>query len=253
MIKIEQLDFAFGELKMFDALTFSIPLEGVTCLLGPSGCGKSTLLNLISGILPMQEGKISGIPDDGVAYLFQEARLLPWKTLFQNLELVLRRYYPRAQRIELVSEYLELVELSEFASYYPHQLSGGMKQRAALARAFTHPAGLLLMDEPFQAVDPLRKLTLVNLFQRLWERDRRTTLMVTHNIFEATLLGSRILTLSDRPSRLCMEIDNPVPREERCPFDPRLLALERSLYMGVTGGSFDTAEGHPVCPRPGCG
>ena len=123
------------------------------------------------------------------------------------------------------------MELGDFASYYPHELSGGMCQRGALARAFALPSKLLLMDEPFQSLDPALKLGLIEAFRRLWEADRRTALLVTHNIQEATLLGDRILLLSRRPARLVKSLDNPVPPAERSPYSAGVLALERELYL----------------------
>ncbi len=231
MICLNHIHYEYGELPVLEELSFSLQDKSITCLLGPSGCGKTTLLNLISGNLPCQRGDISGLPVGHTAYLFQEPRLLPWKTLERNLDLVLRRIYPPEKRSEIIEEILTLVELRDFAAFYPHQLSGGMRQRGALARAFALPSELLLMDEPFQALDPALKLGLINVFRRLWERDRRTALLVTHNIQEATLLGDHILVLSRRPARLLKKIANPVLREERFPYSEGVLALERELHL----------------------
>ena len=234
MISLSHIHYKYGELPVLEDLSFSLQDKGITCLLGPSGCGKTTLLNLISGNLPCQEGEIAGLPAGHTAYLFQEPRLLPWKTLERNLDLVLRRIYPPEKRSEIIEEMLALVELQDFAEFYPHQLSGGMRQRGALARAFALPSELLLMDEPFQAQDPALKHDLINVFRRLWERDRRTALLVTHNIQEATLLGDHILVLSRRPARLLKSIANPILREKRLPYSEGVLTLERELHLTLT-------------------
>lgn len=233
MIRIENIHHNFGGLTVLEDLSFTLRRGSVTCLLGPSGCGKTTLLNLISRNLTLQQGRISEIPRGGVAYLFQEPRLLPWKTLGKNLDLVLRDKFGAEERKRIIRETLTLVELEDFAGYYPHQLSGGMRQRGSLARAFAFPAELLLMDEPFQALDPALKLSLIEVFRRLWERDRRTSLLVTHNIQEATLLGDHILVLSNRPTRVLRSFENPVPPEERQAYGAGVLALERELYLAL--------------------
>ena len=224
---------SYGALSVLEGLSFTLQKERITCLLGPSGCGKTTLLNLISGNLPLQKGEISGLPEGGPAYLFQEPRLLPWKTLGGNIDLVLRRSYPPEERAGVIEKLLSLVELKGFASYYPHQLSGGMRQRGALARAFALPSELLLMDEPFQSLDPALKLGLIEVFRRLWEGDRRTSLLVTHNFQEATLLGDHILVLSQRPAGLVKILENPVPPKERKPYGAKVLALEQELYLSL--------------------
>jgi NitT/TauT family transport system ATP-binding protein len=236
MICLENLHHSYGSLKVIEDLSFDLPRESITCLLGPSGCGKTTLLHIIAGTLALQEGRIGGLPLGGVSYLFQEPRLLPWKTLSKNLDLVLKKSYTPEQRRAIIKETLSLVELDSFSGYYPHQLSGGMRQRGALARAFAFPAELLLMDEPFQALDPALKLDLMEDFRRLWERDRRTTLLVTHNIQEATLLGDHILVLSKPPARLITAMENPVVPGDRLPFSEGVLALERRLYLTLLEG-----------------
>ena len=236
MISLENLQHSYGSLKVIEDLSFDLPRKSITCLLGPSGCGKTTLLHLIAGTLPLQEGRITGLPEGGISYLFQEPRLLPWKTLGKNLDLVLKNSHPPERRREIIDKTLALVELEGFAGYYPHQLSGGMRQRGALARAFAFPAELLLMDEPFQALDPALKLDLIEDFRRLWERDRRTTLLVTNNIQEATLLGDHILVLSKPPTKLITALENPVAPGERQPFGEGVLAFERKLYLTLMEG-----------------
>jgi len=234
MIVVSNVSHHYGDLSVLDDISFNLDKGSITCLLGPSGCGKTTLLNLLSGGMPLQSGLIGGGPESGSAYLFQEPRLLPWKTLGDNIDLILKNLYEVDKRREIIAEMLSLVELEEFGDYYPHELSGGMRQRGALARAFAFPSDLLLMDEPFQALDPALKLNLIAVFQRLWKRDQRTALLVTHNIQEATLLGDRIMVLSNRPAKLIQSIENPVERAVRTPYGKGVLELERKLYLTLT-------------------
>lgn len=234
MIVVNNIKHRYGDLSVLDDISFKLKKGSITCLLGPSGCGKTTLLNLLSGGLPLQSGSIEGSPESGSAYLFQEPRLLPWKTLGKNIDLILKNLYDDAERTRIISEMLSIVELEEFIDYYPHELSGGMRQRGALARAFAFPSDLILMDEPFQALDPALKLNLIADFQKLWARDKRTALLVTHNIQEATLLGDHIMVLSNRPARLIQSIDNLVKRDERTPYGEGVMELERKLYLTLT-------------------
>jgi NitT/TauT family transport system ATP-binding protein len=199
-------------------------------VLGPSGCGKTTLLNLIAGSLSPDSGSIEGNGSGGVSYLFQEPRLLPWKSVWGNIDFVLRDRMPAAERRKAISEIVALVGLEQFRASRPAELSGGMKQRAAMARAFAYPSDVLLMDEPFRALDLPLKVALMRAFGSLWERDRRTVLFVTHDIQEALFLGDDILVLSPRPAQVRDHVPNPIPRPQRSFQSPAMLALERHLY-----------------------
>jgi len=211
------------------------PEKQVTAVLGPSGCGKTTLLNLISGVISPAGGSVVVENGGRIGYLFQEPRLLPWKTVRRNVELVLEQIYERKRRRELANQFLDAVGLGEFLDYYPYALSGGMRQRVAIARAFAYPADLMLLDEPFQALDLRLKISLSTLFIRLWGRDPRTTVFVTHDIQEALILGDRIVVLSDRPARPVGEFENPMEAGRRELSDRRLNELERRLYGLLAG------------------
>ena len=227
------LVFRFGELPVLDKISMA-PEEGrITCILGPSGCGKTTLLNIFSGVLTPNSGEVSGVNAGEAAYLFQEPRLLPWKTIRGNLELVLKGHYESGDRKIIIDRILEEVALSEFSGYYPSLLSGGMRQRAALARAFVYPSNILFMDEPFQAVDPVLKLNLMDVFQRLWLKEPKTCLLVTHNIQEAAMLGDEILVFSKRPSRIVNRFTNNISHEGRVPYSDEILHLEHELYTAL--------------------
>jgi NitT/TauT family transport system ATP-binding protein len=229
-IQCKQLSIRFKELTVFDNFSLEIPDHHVTAILGPSGCGKTTLLNLISGLLRPQRGAVSGLKGERISYLFQEPRLLPWKNVRKNIELVLTPFFEAQEVSRRCRAFLEMVGLSRFAEYYPHELSGGMRQRAAVARAFAYPAGVILMDEPFQALDLHLKLALIELFEKLWCRDKRTALFVTHDIQEAVLLGDTVVVLYGPPGDIQASIQNPIPREQRSLKEHTILELEQQLY-----------------------
>ena len=229
-IQCKQLSLNFRNLKVFDNFSLEIADRHVTAILGPSGCGKTTLLNLISGLLSPESGSVSGVQGQRISYLFQEPRLLPWKSVRKNIELVLTPFFAAAELAERSRSFLNMVGLSSFADYYPHELSGGMRQRAAVARAFAYPAGVMLMDEPFQALDLHLKLALIELFEKLWTRDKRTALFVTHDIQEAVLLGDSIVVLYGPPAEIQAIIHNPIPREQRSLKEHTILELEQQLY-----------------------
>lgn len=229
-IQCNRLCLGFRDLKVFDDFSLELPDRHVTAILGPSGCGKTTLLNLISGLLSPDSGEVSGVQGERISYLFQEPRLLPWKSVRKNIELVLTPFFTPDELAERSLSFLDMVGLSRFADYFPHELSGGMRQRAAVARAFAYPAGLMLMDEPFQALDLHLKLALIGLFEKLWTRDKRTALFVTHDIQEAVLLGDSIVVLYGPPAVIQRKIRNPIPREQRSLKEHGILELEQQLY-----------------------
>ena len=179
------------------------------CLLGPSGCGKSTLLKIIAGLIPATSGRITinGRPVSGPgperAVVFQDYALFPWMTVRDNVEFGLEaRRLPLAQRREVSSRLLKVVGLSDFADRFPHQLSGGMKQRVSIARALAVDPSLLLMDEPFGALDAQTRQLLQDELLRIWREYRKTVVFVTHSIEEAIYLSDRIVVMTARPGRV---------------------------------------------------
>jgi NitT/TauT family transport system ATP-binding protein len=187
------------------------------CLVGPSGCGKSTLLEIIAGLQEPDEGEVTVAP--GLAsrpvLILQEAALFPWLTVQGNVEFGLKlRGVAKAERRELARAQLARVRLQRFATAFPHQLSGGMKQRAALARALAIDPPVLLMDEPFAALDAQTRDLMHAELQRIWSDTRKTVVFVTHNVREAVCLGDRVLLISARPGRIVdtIEVDLPRPR-----------------------------------------
>jgi NitT/TauT family transport system ATP-binding protein len=190
-----------------DRLSLTVSEGEFVCLIGASGCGKSTLLSMVAGL----DSPTSGLVDTGgqrVAIMFQEPALFPWLTARKNVELAMRAMkVPKAERAKRAAELLDTVHLSEFADKRPHELSGGMRQRVALARALAHDADVLLMDEPFGALDAMTRDLLHDELERIWLERSLTVLFVTHNVREAARLGDRVVLLSSRPGRVIEEYE----------------------------------------------
>jgi ABC-type nitrate/sulfonate/bicarbonate transport system ATPase subunit len=210
------------------------------CLLGVSGCGKSTLLQIVAGLERASDGRVSieGAPVDGrthpsASVVFQDHGLFPWMTVRQNVAFSLKaRGVPHDSRTRTADEYIDLVGLSGFASKYPHQLSGGMRQRVGIARALSTGPKLLLMDEPFGALDAQTRSVMQTELLRLWALHRATVLFVTHGIDEAVILADRVIVMSPRPGRVrqVFEIDLPRPRD---PTSPQFIALVREMVAAI--------------------
>ncbi len=197
-----------------DRVSLDVERGEFLCIVGASGCGKSTLLNLVAGLDAPTAGTVEA--NGRVALMFQEAALLPWRTAAQNVELALKlRRVPRSERRMQALELLSLVRLQDFADKRPHELSGGMRQRVALARALGQGADVLLMDEPFGALDAITRDVLHDEVERVAAEQHLTTIFVTHNVREAARLGDRIVLLSSRPGRVSAEFGVPVERPRR--------------------------------------
>ncbi len=228
-IKIKNLSKSFDELILFNDFSIEFSSGTITCILGPSGCGKTTLLNIIGGLAEPTSGTITGINGQALSYIFQEPRLLAWKTVRQNIEFVLNNAYAEAERKIIAQNFIELVELNGFENYYPSQLSGGMRQRVSIARAFAYPSTLILMDEPLKGLDVKLKLNLIKAFARIWQFDKRTVLFVTHDVDEAILLGNDIIVFSQAPIEVVANKSINVPFSERELNTPRYNELKEDL------------------------
>ena len=203
-----------GGLVALDNISLSVAPSEFVCLVGASGCGKSTLLNLIAGLDSPTTGSVTVA--GRATLLFQEAALLPWLTAAGNVELALRlRGTGKAERRSRASELLELVHLGGMGKRRPHELSGGMRQRVALARALAQDADVLLMDEPFGALDAMTRDLLHDELERVWNETKRTIIFVTHNVREAARLGDRIVLLTSRPGRVAETFDVGIVRPRR--------------------------------------
>jgi NitT/TauT family transport system ATP-binding protein len=198
-----------------DRIGFEVRTGEFVCLVGASGCGKSTLLHLIAGLDRPTSGSI-GVTGGGTSLMFQDPALFPWLSVAENVEFPLRtRGVAKADRRAKVAELLELVHLQGFARRPPHELSGGMRQRVALARALANASHVLLMDEPFAALDAMMRDRLHEELERIVATTRLTVLFVTHNVREAVRLADRVLLFSNCPGRLVAEFDVDVPRPRR--------------------------------------
>jgi NitT/TauT family transport system ATP-binding protein len=208
--------FGTGEREVVALTGVDLDIEPgeFVCLVGASGCGKSTILNLVAGLDEPSTGSVDVAGT--TALMFQESALFPWLTVQANVELPMRLAgVPKDERRRRAAELVETVHLRGFAKKRPHELSGGMRQRGALARALAQDADILLMDEPFGALDAMTRDTLHEELEAI-VRDRRTTvLFVTHNVREAARLGDRIVVMSPRPGRVTASIDVPIPRPRR--------------------------------------
>jgi NitT/TauT family transport system ATP-binding protein len=208
------LGAASAGVHALDRVSLSVAPGEFVCILGASGCGKSTLLNLVAGLDPPSAGTVT--VDGRTSLMFQDAALFPWLTAAGNVELALRLDgVARAERRERAGDLLEMVNLREFARKRPHELSGGMRQRVALARALSQRADVLLMDEPFGALDAMTRDVLHDEVERIWRETSVTVLFVTHNVREAVRLGDRVVLLSSRPGRVIAEFPVTIPRPRR--------------------------------------
>jgi NitT/TauT family transport system ATP-binding protein len=204
-----------GAVLAVDQLSLSARPGEFVCLVGASGCGKSTLLAMVSGLEPPSSGRIT-VPGGTPALMFQESALYPWLTARANVELALRLHgVRRVERRDRAMELLTAVQLADFAHKRPHEMSGGMRQRVALARVLAQQSPVLLMDEPFGALDAMTRDVLHDLLERIWVERGLTVLFVTHNVREAARLGDRIVVLSSRPGRVVEEFPVDIARPRR--------------------------------------
>ncbi|MDN3242591.1 ABC transporter ATP-binding protein [Glycomyces tritici] len=204
-----------GAVTALDGVSLNVAPGSFTCLVGASGCGKSTLLSLVAGLDDLTAGSIDNV-ERPVAMMFQESALFPWLTVSGNVELALRvKGVGRAERRLRAEALLDTVRLNGFAHKRPHELSGGMRQRVALARALAQDASVLLMDEPFGALDAMTRDLLHDELERIWRERELTVLFVTHNVREAVRLGDRVVLLSSRPGRVLNVYDVALDRPRR--------------------------------------
>ena len=222
-------------------LSLTVREREFVSIVGPSGCGKSTLLNFIAGLLPVQSGRLSVAPMDGrdrvLGYMFQQHGLLPWRNVQRNVELGLEvAGVPAPQRASQTRRMLEKMGLAGFERHFPREISGGMRQRVALARTLVTRPEVMLMDEPFGALDAQTRVCIQELFGQFWEEHRVTVLFVTHDIDEALFLSDRVLVMGARPGRVVAQYDVDIDRPrtyEQLRHSPRFRELYDSIWHDI--------------------
>ena len=232
-----------ASLAALEGIDLEVPDGQFVSLVGPSGCGKSTLLSLVAGLRPPTRGAVlcDGVPITApmprkVGMIFQEANLLPWLSAVDNVAFPLKlRRVPKAERLQAATRMLELTGLTGFEDRLPHQLSGGMKQRVAIARGLVQNPAVLLMDEPFASLDEQTRMVLGDELLRIWSETRKTVLFVTHSLNEAVYLADRVIVLSARPGRIVddVAVDLPRPRTFAMTVDARFGALKDRIWQHI--------------------
>jgi len=246
------------KLTVLQDINFQIFPRELICLVGTSGCGKSTLLNIIAGLLPPSSGEVlvdsqsvTGRPGSDRGMIFQGYTLYPWLTVAQNVAFGLQfQKMPKAETRDRVSYFLNMVGLLKFANSYPKQLSGGMKQRVAIARALANEPAVLLMDEPFGALDAQTKEQMQQFLLELWEQNHVTVLMITHDVEEAIYLSQRIYVMSSHPGQIEAEVNIPLPehRELDIKLSPEFVEIKRQVIhmLRCNGSSGDISSGDSI-------
>lgn len=188
---------------------FNISFEEnkISCLFGPSGVGKTTIVNIAANLIPFDNGKVIGVEKAVYSYVFQEPRLLEWYSVYDNIDFVLKDVYAEEKRVNIINNYINLVDLKGYENYKPKELSGGMCQRVSLARAFAYPSNFLILDEPFKGLDMKLKNEMIILFKKLWNESKRTVLFITHDVDEAVTLSDSIYIINNRPVEIIRKIN----------------------------------------------
>jgi NitT/TauT family transport system ATP-binding protein len=242
-------DTPAGPVHAVDHASFGLKSSEFLCLVGPSGCGKSTLLNILAGFLKPTDGeiKIGGKPVNGHGtdrgVVFQDfAQLFPWRTALGNVTFGLEmKGVSKEERDKIARQQLALVKLDKFANAYPHHLSGGMQQRVAIARALAYNPGVLLMDEPFAALDALTRDDMQRLLAEVWRETRKTVVYVTHNVAEAVYLADRVIVMTPHPGRIKKEITIDLPRP-RDALSVAFLEYQKQLLNELGEGAGRTTQ-----------
>lgn len=223
-IKLINIEKNFGSKKIYDKFSLNFEEGKINCILGKSGCGKSTLLNIIANIEEVNSGEIIGVPEK-IAYVFQEDRLIEWNSIYTNMELPLLKFYTKDEREEKIKNILREVELEDYINSYPKELSGGMRQRANIARALLYNGELLLMDEPFKSLDKSSKENIIKIFKKNHLEKNNTVIMVTHDINEALILGDNIFILGDSPVILMNKFKDVQRLKEKNNIEDKILLI----------------------------
>ncbi len=231
-----------GEVTALNGVNLDIKDNEFVTVVGPSGCGKSTLLNIIAGLLEPTSGQVlcNGKEVKGTSaergVVFQQYALFPWLTVFKNVKFPLQmKGLPKEEADRIAMKYIKMVDLEKFKDSYPKELSGGMKQRVAIARAYAANPEVLLMDEPFGALDAQTRTQLQQDLLETWEREQKTCFFITHDVDEAIILGQRVVIMSARPGRIkeIIDIDIPYPRDQATKLTPHYVELKNKIWALV--------------------
>jgi NitT/TauT family transport system ATP-binding protein len=242
MITIDRVHKSYGTFVALAEVTMQLADNEFVTVVGPSGCGKTTLMNIVAGLETPTSGRalVDGTavtgpgPERGV--IFQQYALFPWLTVRKNVEFGLKtKGVARDERRRIAEHFIDLVGLSDFADALPRTLSGGMKQRVAIARAYAADPSILLMDEPFGAVDALTRVRLQEQLLTTWSREKRTVVFITHDVDEAVFLANRVIVMAARPGRVheVVDVDLPYPRTEALRLSPDFTALRNRVWNAV--------------------
>lgn len=236
LLSLNHVTLDFGETKVFSDLSFAVEKGEFVAIVGPSGCGKTTLLNLLANSVKPNKGEI--LCNGNLRMVYQQSSLFPWLTVEENIMLGLGK-----TGRDKVSEMLEIIGLSDFSKHFPHQLSGGMKQRVELARVLIGDSDILLLDEPFSSLDYITKLNIRSELIRMLKQFPRTTILVTHDIEEAVQLADRVVVFSERPTSIIKEIEF-LSKPPRNLTDPEVVSTVRQIFaeMGILIGEETTEE-----------
>jgi NitT/TauT family transport system ATP-binding protein len=207
-LRISKLNKSYKDKVLYKNFEIEFESNKVNCILGKSGCGKSTLLNLISGVSISDDKKFKSIPKNEISYIFQEDRLIEWITLEENMELIGKKFYDKDNLNLIVDKCLKFVGIEEYKNLYPQMLSGGIRQRANIARSFIKPSKYIIMDEPFKSIDIKGKYEIMSKIKSILKEDFKTTIFVTHDIDEALFLGNKIFILGDNPVNIKGSFNN---------------------------------------------
>lgn len=215
-MKVINIKKNYGEREILAGVSFEGEEGRVTVILGESGCGKSTLLGILSNNIKDFSGEIVFDRDisSGISYIFQEDTLIPWKTVYENIEYVLKDKISASEMRAYIEKYLKMVNLLEYKDEYPEHLSGGMKRRVGIARAFAYPSDYLFMDEPFEFLDIKTKGEIIEYFKLLQEKNKKTVLFITHDIESALKIGDKIVVFSSKPTRVKRVFDTVTNNEK---------------------------------------
>ena len=201
-ISVKNLNKSYENEEIFKDFNMEFCDDKINCIIGKSGCGKSTLLNIIAGLTEIQSGEVSGVSLSDISYVFQEDRLIEWLTVKENLEITLKKYFDQSVMDDKIDEILNLVGIYDIKNKYPNALSGGMRQRVNIARAFGKPSKVILMDEPFKSLDYKLKYTIIDEFKNLLNKEKRMVILVTHDLDEAIYFRGNIIVFNNKPVKI---------------------------------------------------